>query len=135
MFDSNFDTSGAACCEQASGLRVAELAERAGVTPVTVRYYARIGLLTPSRDPNNGYRRFRHADLRRLGLIRKGQDLGLSLGDIRKVLASIDAGEAPDDVMRSLLNRRLDEVQAEIRHLQALRERICAARSRWCPDP
>lgn len=40
------------------GLRVAELAERAGVAASTVRFYERAGLLSPARRAENGYRLF-----------------------------------------------------------------------------
>jgi len=38
------------------GFRVAELAERAGIAPSTVRFYERAGLLSPARRAHNGYR-------------------------------------------------------------------------------
>jgi AcrR family transcriptional regulator len=41
-----------------NGLRVSELAERAGVTASTVRFYERSGLLSPARRAHNGYRLF-----------------------------------------------------------------------------
>ncbi len=37
-------------------LTVTELANRSGATPHTVRYYTRMGLLRPERNPDNGYR-------------------------------------------------------------------------------
>jgi len=38
------------------GFRVAELAERAGIAPSTVRFYERAGLLSPAQRARNGYR-------------------------------------------------------------------------------
>ena len=40
------------------GLKVAELAERAGLAPSTVRFYERAGPLSPARRAPNGYRIF-----------------------------------------------------------------------------
>jgi DNA-binding transcriptional MerR regulator len=64
-------------------MRVAQLARHAGVTAHTVRHYARVGLLSPHRDPANGYRDFDQSDLSRLRFIRNARDLGFSVDEIR----------------------------------------------------
>ena len=129
--ETKVDVPSASGVEHHVGLRVAELAKRAGVTPATVRYYARIGLLSPGREPRNGYRRFHASDVRRLRFIRKAQYVGLGIRDIRRVLAQIDAGEAPCTLVRSLVDEHLEQVDAEIGRLMCRRARIEQARARW----
>ncbi|NIO38940.1 MAG: MerR family transcriptional regulator, partial [Burkholderiales bacterium] len=77
------------------GLHVADLAKEAGVTPATIRYYSRTGLLHAKRDPNNDYRYFSPADVNRVQFIRKAQELGLKIADIKSIFASVEEGKAP----------------------------------------
>src|SRR5437899_1469507 len=87
-------------------MRISELANRARVTSKTLRYYERIGVLpAPSRSAS-GYRDYRPDALDRLGFIRASQAVGLSLGEIRQVVALRDRGEAPCDHVYQLLPTR-----------------------------
>lgn len=61
---------------------VHELAKESGVSTHAVRYYAKIGLLTPTRDPNNGYQHFTRVDGERMRFVRRAQRLGLTLAEI-----------------------------------------------------
>jgi MerR family transcriptional regulator, Zn(II)-responsive regulator of zntA len=93
---------------RAGSLQVVEVARRARVTPATVRYYARIGLLNPQRDERNGYRRFSGDDVRRLRFIRKAQTLGLTIADVRVILDRIDGGGEVCELVSSTVHTRLD---------------------------
>ena len=65
---------------------IGQLAARAGVSIDTVRYYERSGLLTPQTRLASGYRRYRELQVSRLRFIRRAQELGFSLKDIRELL-------------------------------------------------
>ena len=75
------------------GLRVSELAERAGVAPSTVRFYERAGLLSPARRAADGYRVFDESALDELAFISRAKGIGMSLEDIAGLVASWPAGE------------------------------------------
>lgn len=105
-------------------LHVTDVARRADVTPATVRYYARIGLLNPARDDQNGYRRFNHEDLHRLQFIRKAQALGLTIADIRLILERIDERQPVCDQVVCLLRARLEGVRRAQLELEATQARI-----------
>lgn len=112
-------------------LRVAELARLAEVTPATVRYYSRVGLLHPQREPDNGYRRFSASDQHRVSFIRRAQSLGLTIGDIKLVLETIDHGEEPCRLVRSLVEGRLRRIRKRLAELQATEARIVRALASW----
>ena len=112
-------------------LHVADLASQTDVTPATVRYYSRIGLLHPGRDPENGYRCFSAADLRRVVFIRRAQTLGLTIGDIKAILETVDHGEAPCHQVKSLVRHRLASIRARIAELRATEQRITKALMLW----
>ena len=106
---------------EGTAMKVVDLARAAGVPPHVVRYYARIGLLRPMRDPANGYRVFRREDIARLQLIRGLRALGCSLEEVRAFLRAAEAGASDP---RSLLARRLDETRREIERLRRRERRL-----------
>jgi DNA-binding transcriptional MerR regulator len=120
-------------------LTVAELAAAAGVSPDTVRYYARAGLLpVPPRTPA-GYRTYDDTAIDRLRFIQGGQRVGLRLREIRDLLEIRDTGVCPCGPADELLRRRLAEVDVEMQRLALLRAEIAAMvdalPSENCPDP
>ncbi|HZC24795.1 MAG TPA: MerR family transcriptional regulator [Candidatus Binatia bacterium] len=88
-------------------MQVRELATRAAVAPHVVRYYARLGLLRPVRDPRNKYKHFSQADLQRLVFIRKAKRLGLTLGEVRLVFEMSRKGNTPCPLVREIVRRRV----------------------------
>jgi MerR family transcriptional regulator, repressor of the yfmOP operon len=77
----------------ARGLRIGELARRAGTTPRTIRYYEEFGLLpgAPERDAGQ-HRLYGEADVERLlELLRLKDLLGLSLDELRAVVTAEEA--------------------------------------------
>jgi MerR family transcriptional regulator, copper efflux regulator len=75
-----------------NGLRVAELADRAGVAPSTVRFYERAGLLSPARRAVNRYRMFDESALEELAFIQRAKSIGMSLEDIAELVAIWPSG-------------------------------------------
>jgi DNA-binding transcriptional MerR regulator len=67
-------------------MRIGELAQKAGVTPRTIRYYESLGLLSPSEREGKGFRYYTEAELARLRKIDALQSLGLSLEEISGIL-------------------------------------------------
>lgn len=110
---------------------VSELAQRAEVTPATVRYYSRIGLLDPRRESENGYRCFSTNDLHRVEFIRRAQTLGLTIGDIKTILESQSNGEIPCDQVKSMVKNRLAIIRERISDLQATEALITKTLSIW----
>ena len=116
----------------ARDLRIGELARRAGTTPRTIRYYEDFGLLpgAPERDAGR-HRLYGDADVERvLELLRLKDLLGLSLDELRDVVAAEDARGALRAEWRegdpSLERRRqiVEEAQGHIaRQLALLRRR------------
>src|SRR5262245_33804525 len=68
-------------------LTIGEVAERAGVTVKTVRFYSDAGLLPPAGRSEGNYRLYTLGDVVRVGLIRSLREAGFSIGEIRAVLA------------------------------------------------
>lgn len=119
-------------------MRVAELAERAGVRPDTVRYYERTGLLAPPPRTPSGYRQYSEDAADRIRFIQGCQRLGLKLREIAGLLAVRDTGVCPCEPAEVLLHRHITELDSEIARLTGLRTELVrmvgALPGGQCPD-
>jgi DNA-binding transcriptional MerR regulator len=107
-------------------LRVSDVAGRVGLTPATIRYYERLGLLpTPERTPS-GYRQYDEGVADRLRFIKGAQRFGLRLDEIRELLDIQDQGQCPCGHTQELLRTRVAEVDEEMRRLKRLRSDLLA---------
>lgn len=118
---------------------MAELGAAVGLSPDTVRYYERIGLLPPPARTPAGYRAYDAAAVDRLKFIQGAQRLGLRLRDIADLLDIRDTGVCPCEPAEQVLRWRLAEVDAEIARLGALRDQMAAMiealPGAQCPPP
>jgi DNA-binding transcriptional MerR regulator len=101
-------------------LTVSALADQAGLSPDTVRYYERVGLLPQPARSAAGYRLYDQAAVGRLRLIKGAQRAGLRLREIGELLQVADQGQCPCGHTETLLRERLAEVRAELDRLRAL---------------
>lgn len=100
-------------------MNIKEAAARSGLPAKTIRYYEDIGLVRPLRGPN-GYRRFRDADLHKLGFLGRARSLGFTIEECRTLLALWeDRARASADV-KQLAERHLVRISDKIVELQAM---------------
>lgn len=111
------------------------IAAETGVPPHIVRYYARIGLLKPMRDPVNNYRHFTERDRRRLLFIRQAQALGYTLREIRRIFRNADHGRSPCPEVRDILRRRVGENHRSLSAMLRLQRRMESALKDWARRP
>jgi len=119
-------------------LTVSALADRVGVSPDTIRYYERIGLLPAAARTSGDHRRWPETTIDRLQFIQGCQRLGLRLDEIRDLLSVRDTGACPCEPAGPLLARRIADIDAEMTRLAALRADLAATLDRIgpeCPDP
>lgn len=102
-------------------MRIGTVAQQSGVPVKTIRYYEQIGLLPePARSPA-AYRDYTPEVLTLLRFIRASQTAGLSLGEIREILAYRDRGEAPCAHVLELLRQHSHQIDERIDELQRAR--------------
>ncbi len=100
---------------------IGELAAQSGVTAKTIRFWEAEGLLAdPVRTPS-GYRDYDPDALDRLRFIRHAQTAGLTLAEIRQVLAISDTGEPVCGHVTDLIHQHLADVDERIRELTETR--------------
>lgn len=109
-------------------MRIGEVAQAAGTTTKTLRFYEDVGLLPPAQRTPGGYRDYDAGVLGRLDFIRRGQAAGLTLAQIGEVLKIRDGGQAPCTHVTDLLSNQLDDIDRQIAELQQLRTTLAELR-------
>jgi DNA-binding transcriptional MerR regulator len=100
---------------------IGELAQRSGVPAKTLRYYEDIGLLDPPRRTESGYRDYDPDVVERLTFITSSSALGLTLGEIRSIIALRDDGRVPCGHVLALLEQHSRDIERRIRELRSLK--------------
>jgi MerR family Zn(II)-responsive transcriptional regulator of zntA len=111
-------------------VRIGELATATGTTTKTLRFYEAAGLLPVPQRTSAGYRVYDEAVVDRLDFIRRSQQAGLTLAQIREVLAIRDDGDGPCTHVQQLLAGRLADIERQLADLTALRDTVAALRDR-----
>ncbi|MBH5317909.1 MerR family transcriptional regulator [Paenibacillus sp. GSMTC-2017] len=99
-------------------MKVHEAAKALGVTPRTLRFYEEKGLIAPIKEIENGYRFYRQEDIETLRWIVSLRELGMSLTDIKEIVANIDNASTfirKLDLARSALYAELSDTIAALR--------------------
>lgn len=99
--------------------RIGGIAKQTGLTVETLRYYEKLGVLSPPARTAQGYRVFDECHLGELAFIRHCRALDMSLGDIA-VLQQAQRNPADDC-------GRIDQLLAK--HLEAVRRRVTSLRA------
>jgi DNA-binding transcriptional MerR regulator len=108
-------------------MHIGELAERAGLSVKTVRYYSDLGLVPESSRTHSGHRRYDAESAVRLDLVRTLRELGVDLATIRRVLdQEADLG--------GVAARHALAIDAQIRVLR-VRRAVLRALARSNPSP
>lgn len=105
-------------------ISIGHLSARTGLAVSAIRYYEEEGLIVARRD-RAGRRRFLRAEIRRVSLILILQQFGLSLKDIRTMLAPLPHGRVLKSEDWQKIGGHLNaEVEARIATLTRLRDNL-----------
>ena len=121
-------------------LTIGALAKTAGVHVETIRYYQRRGLIEEPERPAGGVRRYGPEAAARLRFIRRAQEIGFSLDEVKTLLVLAETPNCRG--ARTLATKKLALIESRIRDLGGMRQalvgliRQCeAGRTRNCPKP
>ncbi len=103
---------------------IGEVAQTAGVSVQTVRYYEQLALLPPPQRTDSGYRVYGPETVERLRFIRQAQAAGFQLEEIKEILRLKYTGQSPCDCVRALLEQKLEQVEREMAELARFRREL-----------
>jgi MerR family Zn(II)-responsive transcriptional regulator of zntA len=107
------------------GLTVKQVADRVGLPSRTVRYYDRIGLVRADDRSASGYRLYGAEEEGRLTFVLHAKRLGLSLDEIRGLMAAALGGcDSTVPELERLLDHKIEEIDARIAELGVFRDRL-----------
>jgi len=112
-------------------MQIGELAQQAGVTVQTVRFYERRKLLPEPIRKQSGYRQYGENEVKQLRFIRQAKSLGFSLDEIREIIRSRGRGECPCTDVIAMAERHLHEVSEQIERLEKFREELSRSIKHW----
>lgn len=110
---------------------VKQVAKRVGLPSRTVRYYDKIGLVSPNERSEAGYRLYGSEEEGKLRFVGQAKALGFSLDAIRGLIAAAESGCCGEVVpeLERLLDEKMAEIDAQMAELTAFRERLVSYRS------
>jgi len=107
-----------------SSLTIGRLAKEAGINLETVRFYERQSLVAKPPRTASGYRVYPPDAVRRLRFIRRAQELGFSLREVRELL-SLRASQSTTSVaVRKAAEAKIADIEAKISSLEAMRQSL-----------
>ena len=104
--------------------KIGKIAQQAGVTTRTLRYYEQLGLITPATVSTAGYRYYDDDALAILTRIRSLKHVGLSLDEIKDVIGLYFAQKKPFEAKEktlTYLHTHMNEINTKIKMLQKAR--------------
>ena len=118
---------------------IGSLAKEAGVNVETIRYYQRRGLVEEPQKPLGGFRRYPANAVKRIVFIKRAQQLGFTLEEI-KALLRLEDGQSFVET-RTLAEHKLGVIEQRLADLNRMRDLLktlineCAKgkRPRSCP--
>ena len=106
----------------AGELTIGKLAQAAGASVETIRYYQRRGLLDEPAKPDGGHRRYSAQTAKRLRFIKRAQALGFTLSEVGGLLTLDEAGACIET--RTAAARKLALIELKLADLAAMRDAL-----------
>lgn len=101
-------------------MRIGELARIAGCQTVTIRYYEKAGLLPNRKRTDGNYRIYDEADMERLRFIKHCRNHGISLKDIKNMLAFRDGESHDSAAVLDILVRNIEALRMQMSSISEL---------------
>jgi MerR family mercuric resistance operon transcriptional regulator len=106
------------------GLKIGEVAERGGVNLQTIRYYEREKLLPEPPRLASGYRMYPEQTVRRVRFIKRAQEIGFTLAEIRELLAIRIDDDRTSSEVRALARAKIIDIEEKMQTLQRMKEAL-----------
>lgn len=103
-------------------MTIGMLSRQVGLKSETLRYYERLGLITPKRRTDSNYRLYDYRSLRRLTFIRRAHALGFSLADIGELLSLSERPGADMREVKELAVQKMQDIHAKINDLRKMKQ-------------
>lgn len=99
-------------------MKIAEVSERFDMTPDTLRYYERVGLLPPVNRTESGIRDYNELDLRRVEFVKCMRSAGLPVDVLIEYVRLVQQGDETAEARRAILVEQREQLIDRIEELE-----------------
>lgn len=99
-------------------MKIAEVSERYGISPDTLRYYERIGLILPVNRNGSGIRDYGEIDLKRVEFIKCMRSAGLPIEALIEYVALVQLGDKTIEARKEILNVQREQLATRMAEMQ-----------------
>jgi DNA-binding transcriptional MerR regulator len=113
-------------------LRIGQVSRQSGMSIDAIRYYEKEGLLKSPARSAGGFRLYPPSAVDQLAFIRKAQEMGLTLKEIKKIMCCGDKGLEPCcDLTVDLFTAKIKQFEAKISELQRMKKKMKSVLGGW----
>ncbi|MGH2405378.1 MAG: heavy metal-responsive transcriptional regulator [bacterium] len=117
--------------EMNGGLKIGQLAQQVGVTAKAIRFYEAKHVLPRPTRGTNGYRLYGRDTVETLRFVKQATGLGLTLAEIRDIIAIRQGGAPPCVHVRRVFQDKARELDRKLRDLIDMRRQIRRSLAAW----
>ena len=99
-------------------MRIAEVSEQCELSPDTLRYYERIGLLPPVNRSESGIRDYDEIDLKRVEFIKCMRSAGLPIEVLIEYVSLVQQGDQTSEARKEILVEQRAQLAARMEEMQ-----------------
>lgn len=99
-------------------MKIAEVSEKFGFTPDTLRYYERIGLIPPVTRNGGGIREYEEVDIKRIEFVRCLRNAGLPIETLIEYFTLLEQGDSTVEARKDLLLEQRELLKARIAEME-----------------
>ena len=119
------------CAVEAPALRIGQVAQAAGLSVKTVRFYCDEALIHPIGRSDGGYRLFEPAVVGELALIRALRSVDVPLSELRRILAVRRAGQCNCTALKNSIHSRMASIDQRLSELVHMKAELAQLLSSW----
>ena len=105
-------------------MNIGKAAKLSNLTVKTVRYYADIGLVSPVKNNNTGYRDFSEDDVARLQFVSKARKFNFSIQECKELLSLYSDKNRSSREVKALTLEKISEINVKLLELKDLKKQL-----------
>ncbi|WP_370104793.1 Cu(I)-responsive transcriptional regulator [Winogradskyella sp.] len=105
-------------------MNIGKAAKLSNLTVKTVRYYADIGLVSPVKNNNTGYRDFSEDDVARLQFVSKARKFNFSIQECEELLSLYSDKNRSSREVKALTLEKISQINVKLLELKDLKKQL-----------
>lgn len=99
-------------------MRISEVTEKTELSPDTLRYYERIGLIAPISRNESGIRDYQEKDIKRIEFIKCMRQAGIPVKTLNQYIRLAEQGDCTISARKAILVQQREELQSKMAEMQ-----------------